>query len=1071
MCRRGPRKAVVIYFVLLLVATTLVGVGTNLGTGGTSSSPGGGSGILPFNVANPAIDVHAIKSCSAVTSCESPSETLSYPGDAIFVFLATNFSGAAYVSSVKDQAGHTLTNLTHASLTISNNRLNVTVYEEYNVAEYSAMTIFVNTSASETFGFEWVAVYGTTTSPVDALGTASTGHGTASTATVTTATANDLVLMGLTSGAGSAANSAGTGNTLVANTGSTPTGTVLYETRTQTGSLTTNATLPSAKSWAAIDVAILLGSPPAVPTGLAQSSATWTTITWTWNVPAGGDIVNYSLARFNGAGCTSTRTGATTTSPTYTVGSLNAGTARWAEVAAYNSTGASAYSACYGPAASIAGPPTSPSAAAASTTSVLVSWTNPVTSPTSGVLTDDYVYWEAGSSCSAASQINVGSVATTYTVTGLTTGTQYCFYVEAVDNGGTSNATGIVTAVTAQVPGAPTGLTVGAVTTTTVPLSWSAPSGGGILNYTLYWFSGASCSGTVHAISVGTGTSETVSGLTSAVEICAKVTAWNATGQSSASSSVNGWTLPTTPIGPSTGTVTTTSIVISWTNPSGTIVNDTVYRYVGISCSGSVTATSLGSSGVTSTQSGLSSATNYAFAIQAWSTGGGSALSICVTKATLPGGVTGLTVGVVTATTISISWTNPSGSLDNDTVYQYTGASCSGSVVATSIGGPATSNTQTGLSSATEYAFIVQAWSTGGAGADSSCVAGWDLPAAPTSLTATGQTTTTISLSWSNPSGTLTDSYVFWEAGGSCSSPSEINIGSVATTYTKTGLTTGNLYCFYVEAVGNGGASLQSTPVTDVTASVPGPATGLAVSGVTSTTISLTWTNPTTGGIVNDTIWYGTTCGSLTVTVSTAGAATSHTVNGLTIGTSYCFSIQVWNATGGSTLTAGVVGTTANIPPPVMSLIATSITTVTVTLSWSGSVFITNVTLYVSVNGCTLTGAVRYSEGTVTTATAAGLTASTAYCFAIRQWNASGGSIPVYLNATTLSNGGGGGGGSPSPQLPIPNPSVTVGGSTVPLLLLVGVFALVAGALTIGYLVATPRLTRNPRGTRYRRGG
>ena len=42
-------------------------------------------------------------------------------------------------------------------------------------------------------------------------------------------------------------------------------------------------------------------------------------------------------------------------------------------------------------------------------------------------------------------------------------------------------------------PGAPTSLTVGVVTTTTIPVTWTNPSGGGLLNNTVYYKSGASC--------------------------------------------------------------------------------------------------------------------------------------------------------------------------------------------------------------------------------------------------------------------------------------------------------------------------------------------------------------------------------------------------------------------------------------------------------------------------------------------------------------------------------------------------------------------------------------------------
>lgn len=64
-----------------------------------------------------------------------------------------------------------------------------------------------------------------------------------------------------------------------------------------------------------------------------------------------------------------------------------------------------------------------------------------------------------------------------YTDTGLSASTSYTYTVEAYNSAGTSAASSSVSATTAAPgtpPNAPTGLTIGTATTTTVPLSWTA---------------------------------------------------------------------------------------------------------------------------------------------------------------------------------------------------------------------------------------------------------------------------------------------------------------------------------------------------------------------------------------------------------------------------------------------------------------------------------------------------------------------------------------------------------------------------------------------------------------------
>ena len=92
-------------------------------------------------------------------------------------------------------------------------------------------------------------------------------------------------------------------------------------------------------------------------------------------------------------------------------------------------------------------------------------------------------------------------------------------------------------------------------------------------------------------------------------------------------------------------------------------------------------------------------------------------------------------------------------------------------------------------------------------------------PAAPTGLTVTATTSSSVSLSWTAPSGTVTGYYVYQNG-------SEVATVT-GTTDTVTGLAASTGYTFTVAAYNSGGTSPQSGQVTATTASSgSGPPTG-----------------------------------------------------------------------------------------------------------------------------------------------------------------------------------------------------------------------------------------------------
>lgn len=188
---------------------------------------------------------------------------------------------------------------------------------------------------------------------------------------------------------------------------------------------------------------------PAAPTDLSVGVTSDSQLELSWSNPSGALTDSY-IEQYSGSNCagaaTEVNVGAVVSS--YEISGLSPGTSYSYEVAAANSTGVGAWSACAS-GTTDAGPPVAPtdlSATPASSNSIDLQWANP-----SGVVTDDYVSTFSGSGCTGASgSLNLGSEVDTYTVTGLSSSTSYSYEVKASNSAGTGPASDCASATTSS---------------------------------------------------------------------------------------------------------------------------------------------------------------------------------------------------------------------------------------------------------------------------------------------------------------------------------------------------------------------------------------------------------------------------------------------------------------------------------------------------------------------------------------------------------------------------------------------------------------------------------------------
>ncbi len=354
---------------------------------------------------------------------------------------------------------------------------------------------------------------------------------------------------------------------------------------------------------------------------------------------------------------------------------------------------------------------------------------------------------------------NIGSVTTgtSFQVTELTADTAYSFTVYARDGATNTSVASDPENVTTsseldtEAPSAPTNLLASNITQTTVDLSWNASTDNvAVTSYDVY--QGANLLENV------TGTSLQVTGLTAETAYSFTVYARDgATNTSDASNTENVTTLsdpdteaPSAPTNLTASNITQTTVDLSWDASTDNVAVTSYDVYQGANLLENVTGTSL-------QVTGLTAETAYSFTVyardgatntsDASNTENVTTLSDPDTEA--PSAPTNLTASNITQTTVDLSW---DASTDNVAVTSYDvyqGANLLENVTGTSL-------QVTGLTAETAYSFTVYARD----GATNTSVASdpenvttlsdpdTEAPSAPTNLTASNITQTTVDLSW-----------------------------------------------------------------------------------------------------------------------------------------------------------------------------------------------------------------------------------------------------------------------------------------------------------------------------------
>ncbi len=295
--------------------------------------------------------------------------------------------------------------------------------------------------------------------------------------------------------------------------------------------------------------------------------------------------------------------------------------------------------------------------------------------------------------------------------------------------------------------------------------------------------------------------------------------------------------------------------------------------------------------------------------------GGGGGGSADMLPPTAP---LGLVKGSSTQTSIAVSWTASSDNVGVAGYGLYRNGTAAGSSAVTGA-------TFSGLACGTTYTLAVDAYDAVGnrssttslSAATSACSGGGDTtaPSTPGTLTKTGSTTTSISVSWvASTDNVGVTGYGLYRNGSSTGTS-----GSTSTTFT--GLACGSSYTLAVDAYDAAGNRSGQRSLTTATSACPPPTDtqapsvpqGMVFSGQTQTTVALSWSASTDNvGVAGYRVFKND------VSVTTV-ASPGYTYTGLTCGTTYTFAIEAYDAAGNAsnrTMATGTTSTSACASPP-----------------------------------------------------------------------------------------------------------------------------------------------------------
>lgn len=424
----------------------------------------------------------------------------------------------------------------------------------------------------------------------------------------------------------------------------------------------------------------------------------------------------------------------------------------------------------------------------------------------------------ATTTCSSFIQIATpAGNSVSYSSTGLTQNTTYCYRLRAYTSYTDSSYSGTASCTTTNPPAAPTGLTATASATSSsqINLAWTDNSTGET-GFRLRRAAGSSCDITSPiALTVGSNViSASDIGLNQGTKYCYVACAYNNDGEACSSLSTAITSLPA-PSAISFGTIAPTSLTITWTDNSTGETGFKVERAIGSCSTGFSQIDTASANAVSYTDTTLScsaaSYDTYCYRVRAYTADADSSYAtIASTKPTLPCAASSLNASIISASQIDLSWNDNSGNETGFKIDRKTGSGGMYSLLTTKSAG-VTSHNDSSLTDGTTYYYRVYPYNDDGNSSYSNEVFATTTLPVPSSFLATANSSSQINLTWTDNS-TSEVGFKIERATTTCSGflPIHTTVSNV-TSYSDEGLVQNTLYCYRVYAFNNNTSSSYSS--------------------------------------------------------------------------------------------------------------------------------------------------------------------------------------------------------------------------------------------------------------------
>jgi titin len=756
-----------------------------------------------------------------------------------------------------------------------------------------------------------------------------------------------------------------------------------------------------AKNGSGISASSLTGSTAAIPkepTPLAAASILSTSFDAKWNTSTGA--TGYKIDVATDAGFTAMvpnwsniDAGALTTKSVNT--DLTSGTTYYYQIRAYNDGGTSGSSSVI----ALTTAPAVPTVAAANpvgANSFTAKW-NSVSGATKYFLDVAATDVFTGAYLPGYENLDVSS-ATSYPVSGLSSGTNYYYRVRAYSPSGTSGDSGSQTVLT--LPAAPVVLSATDITTTSFSANWVKVTGA-----TKYYVDVSAVANfatfVVSASDAGDNATKNISGVLSAnTTYYYRVRSYNATGLSSNSEIITVTTAPAAPTATAASSLQETNILANWDASAG-VTGYLLDVATDIGFGAGTFVSGFENKDVHNvinyTVTGLSGGVNYWYRIRSYTGSRISDYSNKISLLTKPAAPAALAPSNVSTASFDANWNT----VASATKYYLEVATNPGFTAFVpnfnpKDAGGAVTWSITGLTQNTNYYYRVSAYNASGTGAVSNIQTVLTAPVAPTANAATSVTNVSLSANWTSSAGAtgyyldVSNNSAFTDIIAEYNNKDAGNV----TSYSVTNLNGAHTYYYRVRAYNTGGTSSNSNTTTAVTADDPSPApVSSAATSLAETGFAANWAVVATAtgyrlDVATNNLFTNFVTGFQDLNVNNV---LTYPVTGLTGGTTYYFRTRSYNISGTSS-NSNVI-TVLTVPAKPTSNAATSISETGFTANWTASAGATKYYLDVATDAgfTSILGAYTDKDvANVITYAVTGLTGGAEYFYRVRSYNASG---------------------------------------------------------------------------------